>query len=240
MQKDFHFNVTYALARRVGLSPQIAEKIAWANQYTDENTQPDLHGIQTQVKIAGGNWADKQIQATVLVPFHFIPGDGWKVTPNSELAREAVQDAMDEPIRFGIALHAFQDTFSHEGFTGWEEPSNGRFGFNHLWAGITPNIGHADFGPVPDIIYGKGVDNRAKALNCARQTLTALQCFAKSSEGDIVGLERIFSIADYDERKQKLIDLEIPARRFSSCKQYKDDFIKAARKHLAFILCNFS
>ena len=73
MQKDFHFYLTYVLSRKVGISVKDAEKIAWANQYTDDLTEADLHGIQTQSAILG-NWADRQIQLSVLVPFHFIPG----------------------------------------------------------------------------------------------------------------------------------------------------------------------
>jgi hypothetical protein len=53
MQKDVHFYVTYALAKKAGLAAESAETLAWANQYTDDLTQPDLHGIQTQSAIAG-------------------------------------------------------------------------------------------------------------------------------------------------------------------------------------------
>ena len=53
MQKDVHFCVTYALARKAGLPAEDAEKLAWADQYTDDLTESDLHGIQTQSAIAG-------------------------------------------------------------------------------------------------------------------------------------------------------------------------------------------
>ena len=48
-----HFYVTYALARKAGLPAADAEVLAWADQYTDDLTAPDLHGIQTQSAIAG-------------------------------------------------------------------------------------------------------------------------------------------------------------------------------------------
>jgi hypothetical protein len=59
--------------------------IAWADQYTDDLTKADLHGIQTQSDVVG-NWADTQVQMSVLVPFHFIPGNDdnypWMTTRN--------------------------------------------------------------------------------------------------------------------------------------------------------------
>jgi hypothetical protein len=39
--------------RQAGLPAADAEKLAWADQYTDDLTEPDLHGIQTQSAIAG-------------------------------------------------------------------------------------------------------------------------------------------------------------------------------------------
>ena len=89
MQKDVHFYVTYALARKAGLPAEGAEKLAWADQFTDDLTAPDLHGIQTQSAIAG-NWADRQVQLSVLVPFHFVPGSDaghpWMTTAGRSLA----------------------------------------------------------------------------------------------------------------------------------------------------------
>ena len=46
MQKDVHFYVTYALAKKAGLPAGDAEGLAWADQYTDDLTESDLHGIQ--------------------------------------------------------------------------------------------------------------------------------------------------------------------------------------------------
>jgi hypothetical protein len=81
--------VTYALAREAGLPAEDAEKLAWADQYTDDLTEPDLHGIQTQCATVG-NWADRQVQLSVLVPFHFVPGADathpWMTTAGSDRA----------------------------------------------------------------------------------------------------------------------------------------------------------
>jgi len=61
MQKDFHFYVTYFLARKAGMSAVLSRKIAWADQFADDLTKADLHGLQTQCKPLG-NWSDRQIQ----------------------------------------------------------------------------------------------------------------------------------------------------------------------------------
>jgi hypothetical protein len=43
MQKDIHFYLTYALAKKAGIDVEVAEKIAWANQHTDELTKAMLN-----------------------------------------------------------------------------------------------------------------------------------------------------------------------------------------------------
>jgi hypothetical protein len=53
VQKYVSFCVTYALARKAGLPAGDAEVLAWADQFTDDLTESDLHGIQTQFAIAG-------------------------------------------------------------------------------------------------------------------------------------------------------------------------------------------
>ena len=145
MQKDVHFYVTYVLAKRAGLPAQDAEQLAWADQFTDDLTESDLHEIQTQSAIAG-NWADRQVQLSVLVPFHFVPGSNaehpWMTTANNDRARQLVQSAKGSLLQLGIALHAFQDTFSHEGFSGWQEDLNSCFPWYFVQSAL-PNVGGA-------------------------------------------------------------------------------------------------
>jgi len=48
MQKDVHFYLTYLLAIKAGVIPEVAKKIAWANQYTDDDlTEAELYGNRT-------------------------------------------------------------------------------------------------------------------------------------------------------------------------------------------------
>ena len=186
MQKDFHFYVTYGLALQAGVAPTIAQKIAWANQFTDELTSPELYGIQTQSSLTG-DWWDRQIQLTVLVPFHFLPGKDtkwpWKTEENCARAKRLTAVALKskDPFRLGIALHAHQDTFSHQGFSGWSEPGNAT---GKIWMKWIPNVGHAERSTTPDIITEEWKDasqsrqpikNRERALRAWRATISPLR-----------------------------------------------------------------
>lgn len=164
MQKDFHFYVTYALAKKAGLSDTVSRVIAWADQFTDGLTDTGSYEIQTQCKKLD-NWGDKQIQFTVLIPFHFLPGDdaewAWKTTENSSRANELVAAAIrsGDPRRMGIALHVLQDTFSHQDFSGWSEDGNSCYKWYYLKSSL-PNIGHAEMMAVPDIVNRRWTDPR--------------------------------------------------------------------------------
>jgi hypothetical protein len=173
MQKDVHFYLTYLLAVRAGLSQKSAKLIAWADQHTDDLTEAELHGIQTQSAVLG-NWHQRQVQLSVLVPFHFIPGDApdhpWVTTSDSGHARTLVMDASEDLLQLGIALHAHQDTFSHQGFSGWQEDINACFPWYFIESAL-PNVGHAEMRVVPDVVNyvwtdprtGERIDNKKRA-----------------------------------------------------------------------------
>jgi len=184
MQKDVHFYLTYALARKAGLDVDTANRIAWADQYTDDMTQPDVHGIQTQSDVVG-NWDHHQIQLSVLAPFHFIPGDDaarpWMTTRDSPRARSLVKAAGADLFQLGIALHALQDTFSHEKFSGWREKANSCYPWYYLQTHI-PNVGHAEMAATPDIAHvvwqdprdNQTIDNKLRVLAAAKATYDCL------------------------------------------------------------------
>lgn len=237
MQKDFHYYLTYALAHSLGIKD--AEKIAWADQYTDDLTKADLYGIQTQSTTLG-NWSDRQIQLSVLVPFHFIPGESWLVTANNKLSRILTETAAN-PFEFGVALHGLQDTFSHQGFSGWQEKANACWPWYYIQSPI-PNIGHAEMGPIPDIINavwtdprsGEKIDNKIRAMRAAQATCEFLIQYSDAhNDWPAIHetLEPIFKMS-YDDRKRELINLA-DTPRYKEVKTYKKDFIEAARKHLA-------
>lgn len=97
MQKDFHYDIIFALAREAGYSDADANIIAYASQYVDDNTDreytvSDSSGefyVGFPEKIgASGNFFfpiitqavditsfKLSVQRYVYAPFHFIPGD---------------------------------------------------------------------------------------------------------------------------------------------------------------------
>jgi hypothetical protein len=261
MQKDVHFYVTYALARKIGISVKDAEQIAWADHYTDDLTEADLHGIQTQSAIVG-NWKDRQIQLSVLVPFHFIPGSDsehpWMTTRNSPRAQQLVELAMSDVLRLGIALHGLQDTFSHEKFSGWQEQLNACYQWYYIES-LIPNVGHAEMRATPDIVNcvwtdprdGSRVDNKERTIKAARATYDTLVKFfspkaAVTSWTEVQEeLKRIVKIEVYDERKHQLRELSGNKRiRYKNVNKrlgqtHKSDFIRAAGNHLAAAMKSF-
>ena len=262
MQKDFHFYLTYVLSRKVGISVKDAEKIAWANQYTDDLTEADLHGIQTQSAILG-NWADRQIQLSVLVPFHFIPGADpkhpWMTTRNNFRAKHLVETALSDIFHLGIALHGLQDTFSHEKFSGWQEDFNACYPWYYIESHIIPNVGHAEMRATPDIVNcvwtdprdGSRIDNKERARKAARATYDFLVKFYKpkipvTTWKDLEKeLKRIFRLKSYDQRKHELRELSGNTRiRYKNVNKrlaqaHKSDFVRAASKHLADVVESF-
>lgn len=105
MQKDFHYDIIYALAKSAGYADSEANIIAYASQYTDDNTDReysafDSHGefyvgfpkeigksgdlyfpiITQAVNVTAFKLS---IQRYVFAPFHFIPGDN-NVTINGK------------------------------------------------------------------------------------------------------------------------------------------------------------
>ena len=262
MQKDVHFYLTYALSRKAGMSAKDAEKIAWANQYTDDLTEADLHGIQTQSAILG-NWKDRQVQVSVLVPFHFIPGSDpehpWMTTRNSSRAQHLVEIALPDVFQLGIALHSLQDTFSHEKFSGWQENLNACYPWYYIESAI-PNVGHAELRVTPDIVNciwtdprdGRRIDNKERTRKAAKATYEFLVKFCRPKTPPTTWrnlqkeLKRIFKLESYDQRKHELRKLSGNKRiRYKNVNKrlvptHKSDFVHAARNHLAGAMKSFS
>ena len=263
MQKDVHFYLTYALSMEIGLSTEDAEKIAWANQYTNDLTETDLYGIQTHSAILG-HWTDRQVQISILVPFHFIPGSDpshpWMTTRYNARARRLVNLALKNGLfQLGIALHGLQDTFSHEGFSGWKEDLNACFPWYYIESPL-PNVGHAELQVTPDVVNyvwtdprdGRRIDNKKRTMSAAKATY---DCLSKifSPEIDLrvwqnlqKALQEIFIIESYDQRKSELRALsgnhqisygEVNGRLE---KKHKSDFVQAASNHLAEAMKLFS
>ncbi len=263
MQKDFHFYVTYALARKAGYEAGDAATIAWADEYTDQQTTEDIYEVQTQCPKVD-RWDDPQIQFTVLVPFHFMPGDDeewqWKTTQNSPRMQKLVQAAeqSQDLCRLGITLHVLQDTFSHQGFSGWREKRNSCYPWYYLKS-LMPNVGHTEMLAMPDMVdrvwhdprTNQKIDNRKRALAAADATYKSLlRASGNGSNAEKWAdlkqeLRPIFELKDYDDRKKKLrtlsdnpnIDYVKTDKRIG--KKKKEAFVSAASTHLSATVSTF-
>ena len=271
MQNDVHYYCTYLLCRKAGVKVTTAKQIAWANGYVDAATDCDLHGIQTQCAPLGNwekkrpgppNWADTQIQHSVIVPFHFMPPnkDTWVVEANSANTRQLVETAYSfgDPFQFGVAAHTYQDSWSHQGFTGWIEDHNACKSIHNLVAFVTPNCGHADFGKIPDEMWredwidyrtktGKHINNRLRLLDCAVHIYELiLACpwahqTKKAAKWEYIEpkLNQIYTEWDYDKRAQDLLDFAggkgTAWKNLNKVyeKEHRQEFINAARAHLS-------
>jgi RHS repeat-associated protein len=104
--EDVHYYLTYFLLEKCGLVDDTefgteSQMIAWANQETDVHsaTKPVFSPHSQNRR------------------FHFRRVAGKKVKRDSAVARKVAEDAIEaeDSLLFGIGLHAFQDSFSHEG-----------------------------------------------------------------------------------------------------------------------------
>lgn len=263
MQKDFHFYVTYALAKKAGYSEGDAATIAWADEYTDRQTDEDIYEVQTQCPKVD-RWDDPQIQFTVLVPFHFIPGDDgewpWKTTQNSPRVQKLVKAAEESQdlCRLGITLHALQDTFSHQGFSGWREKRNSCYPWYYLKS-LLPNVGHTEMLAMPDMVdrvwhdprTNEKIDNRRRALAAAEATYKSLLRARGNGASATTWtslkqkLRAVFKLEDYNTRKSELrklsdnpnIDYVKTNKKIG--KRKKAAFVRAASAHLSATVSTF-
>lgn len=188
MEKDFHYYLTYALAKITGFDQ--ADVIAFASQFVDDNNEGQFtidgknESFPEKIPSEGGHYypimtqslspksLDTLVQKYVYVPFHFIPGDGsvkikdhinvYSTTPGSPIAVSLLKKALDSdnPYQIGIALHSFADTWSHQNFTGFQEIWNSVYPWYNVFKSIVPNIGHAEAGHSPDVISETWTDHR--------------------------------------------------------------------------------
>lgn len=148
MQKDIHYYFTQEYLIRSGFDKKDAEIISTMNQLTDDFVNPmDFTLIITNlIKIA---------------LHHFIhPKDSIICQADSPIILDLLTDAFNKDIfLFGIFLHTYQDTFSHQEFSGYQTSANSIYRWYHPLS-IIPNIGHAEALTLPDIATERWTDYR--------------------------------------------------------------------------------
>ena len=173
MDIEFHYYMTYIIARRAGFSSNDSYVIAYSSQYTDDNTEhlyisqdtPDAYESYISQTV---NILKPQKELMRIYPvFHFLPGslteiagdlarraDGklhlMNTIPNSLSARKVLAEALDlhDLYRIGIATHTFSDNFAHQNFVGADDGFNDMAG---LLEKLIPSVGHADAKHSPDV-----------------------------------------------------------------------------------------
>ncbi len=154
MQKDFHFDVIYVLARYAEFSHEDAFTIAYSSQYVDDATHggfiyfsnaPSYYHMRSVTCTDNKEFyenLDEAVNNHTWLPFHFVPGNNpgsfagteyeyrarMICRPNSEIAQKMVAECINNGNkslhRLGITLHSYADTWAHQGFAGVVSPLN--------------------------------------------------------------------------------------------------------------------
>ena len=148
MRIDAHYYAVLAFARAIGFNKDSAYQIAYASQFVDDAKINLMYlkedpGADVKHEVFDGqhlflNMAtchsytrvktfnyDAMINNTCA--FHFVPGcegskfpEKLRCKEDSEITRNIINKALEQPdpIKMGIVLHAYADTFSHQDFSG--------------------------------------------------------------------------------------------------------------------------
>jgi hypothetical protein len=147
MQIDAHYYAVLAFARACGFKKEAAFKIAYASQFVDDAKinhiiiNGNLENIEYDIiddKPAFFNMATchhyfkiKSLNYSSMInntsAFHFVPGCKGKnfikkmrCQQDSIIIGKIFKDALleEDPVKLGVALHPYADTFVHQGFSG--------------------------------------------------------------------------------------------------------------------------
>lgn len=224
MDIEFHYHITFILARKAGFKVKDAYLVAYSSQYTDDNTyryfvnfkdgSSYLNEISQTMDITKPSPSRQKIYPL----FHFVPGGEecrdlsqfkknkyhlFTTIPDSPNARTLLDAALEsgDCFRIGIAVHAYADTWSHQNFVGYKHRINGK-----PYDIVVPNIGHADFFHDPDKIHNGWRDMRLKKAyeeieNDLRYLDAARSIFVRFWEHNHPGEDDQQAQAAYDRMK---------------------------------------
>lgn len=148
MKQDMHYYGTYCLARMAGLKPEAARVIAYAAQYVDDSTKLEIKNHLAGGKLVPEETAHHALQIKnigrthqryIWVPFHFLPGGQGDTFYEKVVCKKGTESRLAEKMLdhclaaagpdfglhlIGITSHVYEDTFSHQGFSGLASPLN--------------------------------------------------------------------------------------------------------------------
>lgn len=176
MDYEFHYYVTFLIARSAGFSNHCSQQIAYSAQYTDDNSHAlrvyDQHHnllMENHISQTCNIMLSEQELESIYCCFHFPPTldmeapsfqkpiSDYRTHPYNALAKNLLLKALqlNNPFLIGIASHAYHDSFAHAGFSGKNDPNN-----SHIALPFKVNFGHAYYGGLPDMIGVKWRDIR--------------------------------------------------------------------------------
>lgn len=204
MDIEFHYYMTYLIAKKAGFSAEESEIISYSSQYVDDNDiifniNENQEGyFENYISQTMNILKAKKKLMRIYPIFHFIPGeydalsarrrDGrmhlLTCTPDSTNAKYILSKALESNnlYKIGIASHSFVDTWAHQNFIGYYDDFNSMKG---LLESVSPNIGHADAGHHPDMpglvwedkrLLGENrkIDNRQRFIEAGSRLLEEL------------------------------------------------------------------
>lgn len=238
MQKDNHYHAILALCIRAGYSPDEARIVAFSNYQTDCTAL-------TQVKRPWQLWINNPGPW-----YHFVEGDrsGIVVAGHQHL-RGLVSTAIDrhDLIALGIALHAFQDSYSHAGFVGRLDKRNEMGLKTSWWRRAIPHYGHTQMGLHPDRGEVTWTDTRTGEVRVNAEIFTdcMFELFNLIKPAAlmvvIADITDVCLVQDYDERKAiwamqaKMPDIRFSAIQADMWKQHGKAFKAAAKRQKDFL-----
>lgn len=208
MKRDAHYYATLALCRACGFNKESSLLIAYSSQFVDDakinlmiidnprvgiehdivEKQPAFSNMDTCQDYFWLRAFDSENMVRKTCAFHFAPGckgenfaQRLRCKEESPLILDILNDVLleDDLIKLGIVLHAYADTFSHQGFSGvlsgvnrikkWEAKTKVYLGlinniiyllkhfnqgkYNDLLDRIIPAYGHGQAMDLPDLPY---------------------------------------------------------------------------------------
>lgn len=208
LKKDAHFYAILALSRACGFKKKSANTIAYASQFVDDakinliflqniahnevldsvENKPAFFNIATCHSYFRIDTFNYEAMVNNTSAFHFVPGCKGKhftkklrCKEESPIILDILNDALQEDnlVKFGMVLHSYADTFSHQGFSGMLSKVNainncqveailslslierfpdflkdlGREKFEKYFDKVTPAYGHAQAMDFPDLPY---------------------------------------------------------------------------------------
>jgi len=208
LQRDAHYYAILAFCRACGFQKGSAQVVAYASQFVDDakinlmylnnsndliehdiiENKPALFNMATCHSYFRINTFNYEAMVNNTIAFHFVPGcQGENFTKKLRCKEEApiILDILndvfleDNLITLGIILHAYADSYTHQGFSGMlskvndinncEAKTNVKLGwlykfldflaqfsrekYEKLFDGIMPAYGHGQAMEFPDIPY---------------------------------------------------------------------------------------